>query len=92
MLMTWPRGYFFPSIRAAAIATRETLMILEQWSENRCLSLNPSKCKAFSLVDPLQANLQSCLSSLNPTLSFNSTPTVWGSSLTTFIPFPAKEF
>ena len=60
--------FSFPLIPTAVEATQGALFRLERWSEYWCLPLNPSKCEAFFLMDPHQANLQ-------PNLQLSSIPT-----------------
>ena len=66
-----------PSVPTAVEATQGALFRLERWSEYWCLSLNSSKCEAFS-VDFLHANLQLHLFLFNFRPRFNISSTFLG--------------
>ena len=71
-----------PSVLPAVEATQGALFQLECRSEYRNLSHNRNKCEAsFFSVDPHQANLQTKLLLLNPSLRFNPTSTFLGVTL-----------
>ena len=60
-------------------ATQGALFRLERWSEYRCLSLKPSKCKAtFLSLDPHQTNFQFHHLLFNSRLRFNPSSTFLG--------------